>query len=250
MQRNISDWERAGSIIAGTLIGALALSRQPRRGPAAALAGGLLLRGLSGYCPVSALAGRNTRSTDSREALSGPRGVHVKEAIVVSRPVDEVYRFWRDFSNLPQFMRHLEQVDEIDRTRSRWTVRGPAGTSVSWEAHIINEVPNEVIGWRSVGDADVVSAGSVHFNATPNGGTELVVHLQYEPPAGKFGAWVASLFGEEPSQQIREDLMRLKSYLETGELPPHLARSDDRWKVPVHPSARGQVRPFADWETV
>jgi uncharacterized membrane protein len=163
--------------------------------------------------------------------------------------VDEVYRFWRNLSNLPQFMTHLERVEELDRTRSYWTARGPAGITVSWEAHIINEVPNELIGWRSVGDADVVSAGSVHFNPTPNGGTEIFVRLQYEPPAGRLGAWVASLFGEEPSQQIREDLERLRAVLETGEGQRTNEQASGRWSGPVHPSADGHVRPFADSES-
>jgi uncharacterized membrane protein len=247
MQRNISDWERLGSIVAATVLGALAASRREGRAPAVAAASGLLLRGVTGYCPMSAALGRNTRSVDSKAALSGARGVHVKEGITIARPVDEVYRFWRDLSNLPRFMRHLERVDEIDRTRSQWTARGPAGSRVSWEAHIINEVTNDVIGWRSVGDADVVSAGSVHFNPTPSGGTEVVVHLQYEPPAGKLGAFVASLFGEEPSQQIREDLERLKSYLETGERRG--IENSARWGAPAYPSTGGHMRPFADQES-
>lgn len=234
MQRNISDWERAGSIIAAAAIGALAVSRREQRTPAAALAGGLLLRGVTGYCPVSALAGRTSRLADTRDALGGSSGVHVLESIVVARPVDEVFRFWRVLSNLPRFMRHLERVEELDRTRSRWTARGPAGTRVNWDAHIINEVPNEVIGWQSVGDADVISAGSVHFKPTPQGGTEIVVHLQYEPPAGKVGAWFASLFGEEPSQQIRDDLRRLKTYLETG----------SHSEFPSHTTDSGHVLPF------
>jgi uncharacterized membrane protein len=244
MQRNISDWERAGSIIAGAVIGALALSRREKRTPAAALAGSLLLRGLTGYCPVSALAGRNSRYRDSREALGGSGGVHVLESIAIARPVDEVFRFWRALSNLPRFMRHLERVEEIDRTRSRWTARGPAGMRVTWDAHIINEVVNEVIGWQSVGDADVISAGSVHFKPAPNGGTELVVHLQYEPPAGKLGAWFASLFGEEPSQQIREDLRRLKDYLESGKVAESDLPSVALSAFPAHSSSSGQVRPF------
>jgi uncharacterized membrane protein len=247
MQRNISDWERAGSIVAATVLGVLAASRDEGRTPAMVAAGGLLLRGVTGYCPMSAAVGRNSRdsrSMDSKEALGGPRGVHVKEGITVARPIDEVYRFWRNLSNLPRFMTHLEDVEELDRTRSRWTVRGPGGTSVTWDAHIINEVTNEVIGWRSVGNADVVSAGSVHFIAAPRAGTEIVVHLQYDPPAGKLGAWVASLFGEEPSQQIREDLRRLKAHLETGEVATTDGQSSGRWGLPAHPSTSGHMRPF------
>lgn len=246
MHRNISDWERAGSIIAGTLVGALAARQREGRTVAAATAGGLLLRGMTGYCPLSAAIGRNTRITDTKEALGGARGIHVREAITVNRPVDEVYRFWRQLSNLPNFMTHLENVEELDRTRSRWTVRGPAGTTLSWEAHIINEIPNELIGWQSVGDADVVSAGSVHFDPTPHGGTDIWIHLQYDPPAGKVGAWFASLFGEEPSQQIGEDLRRLKAYLETGEVARAQGTAFGHWRFPAHPSPSGNVQPFRD----
>src|SRR5688500_18298919 len=113
MQRNISDWERAGSIVAAAVIGALAASRREGRGPAIAAAGGLLLRGVSGFCPVSAAVGRDTRHHDTRGALGGSRGVHVREGIIIARPVDEVYRFWRNLSNLPHFMTHLERVEEL-----------------------------------------------------------------------------------------------------------------------------------------
>jgi uncharacterized membrane protein len=246
MQRNISDWDRAGSIIAGALVGALAASRRESRGVTAATAAGLFLRGVTGYCPLSAAVGRNSRAATSKEALGGARGLHVRESITINRPVDEVYGFWRQLSNLPRFMSHLERVEELDRTRSRWVVRGPAGTTVSWDAHIINEIPNELIGWQSVGNSDVVSAGSVHFNPSPYGGTELWIHLQYEPPAGKLGAWVASLFGEEPSQQIRTDLQRLKAHLETGEATRADGQAYGRWRFPAHNSASGHVQPFKD----
>jgi len=92
---------------------------------------------------------------------------------------------------------------------------------VEWDAEIINEVENKVIGWRSLPGADVVTAGSVNFSSTPDGrGTDVSVHLQYEPPAGKAGAFVASLFGREPSQTIHEDLHRVKGLLEAGETAP------------------------------
>lgn len=170
----------------------------------------------------------------------------MREAITINRPIDEVYRFWRQLSNLPSFMSHLERVEELDRTRSRWTARGPAGVTVSWEAHIINEIPNELIGWQSVGNSDVATAGSVHFNPTPHGGTEVWTHLQYDPPGGRLGSWVAWLFGEEPSQQIREDLRRLKSYLETGEVARSQEQPFGQWRFPAYPSTSGQMQPFAE----
>lgn len=252
MHRNISDWERAGSIVAGTVLGALAANRQEGRAAAAAASAGLLLRGLTGYCPVSAAVGRNSSSTDTREALGGARGVHVRDTITIAKPIEEVYGFWRELSNLPRFMSHVERIDVLDRTRSRWTVRAPAGLSVSWDAHIINEIPFELLAWSSVGDADVVSAGSVHFRPTPSGGTRLVVHLQYAPPAGKLGAWVATLFGEEPSQQIHEDLQRLKACLERSDVTTRESRGASVFP-PAYPSPEGNVRPYAlsdDFEPV
>jgi uncharacterized membrane protein len=113
-------------------------------------------------------------------------------------------------------MKHLESVKMLDDTRSHWVVKAPAGATVEWDAEVINEVPDQVIAWRSLANADVTSAGSVNFSEMPGGrGTEVRVRLQYDPPAGKLGAAVATLFGEEPSQQIADDLQRLKEMLES-----------------------------------
>ncbi len=246
MQRNISDWERAASIVAATFLGALAASNREARGPAGGAAGGLLLRGVMGYCPVSAAFGRNSRRRDTKQALGGSNGVHVRQSITIARPVEEVYNFWRDLANLPRFMQHVEHIEVRDRTRSRWTVRGPAGTSVTWDAHIINEIPYELLAWSSVGDADVISAGSVHFKSLPNGSTRILIHLQYQPPAGKFGAWVAALLGEEPSQQIAEDLQRLKAHLEWSGSEAHDGRPAAAF--PAYPSNEGNVKPYQSWQ--
>ena len=139
----------------------------------------------------------------------------VHKTMTINRPVEDVYRFWRDLSNLPRCMQHLESVTPLGNGRSHWIAKGPAGMRVEWDAEIINEEENRVIGWRSLEHADVVSAGSVNFREC-DGGTELVVRLQYSPPAGRMGALIARLFGEEPSQQIQEDLHRVKQCLETG----------------------------------
>jgi uncharacterized membrane protein len=117
-------------------------------------------------------------------------------------------------------MEHLESVEVLDERRSRWRAKGPAGRHVEWEAVIHNEVPNELIAWKSTEDADVPNAGSVRFREVPGGrGTEVRVLLEYEPPAGRVGVAVARLFGEEPGIQVREDLRRFKQLVETGELP-------------------------------
>jgi uncharacterized membrane protein len=188
-----------------------------------ALAGGALIyRGATGYCPMYGAAGISTahEGVDTREALGGRRGINVEKAVTIDKPVEELYRFWRNFENLPRFMSHVESVKPLDGNRSHWVVKGPAGSRVEWDAEIINEVPNKVIAWKTLRGADVISAGSVNFDPQPDGrGTSVRVRLQYEPPAGKLGAAVAWLFGEEPAQQITEDLRRLKQLLEAREVP-------------------------------
>lgn len=219
MTRNVSDWERVASVAAGAALLYLATRQRPANRLATSTGLGLVARGIGGYCPVNAAVGRNSDRADTKSALSGARGVHVYESITINRPAPELFRFWRDFSNLPRFMEHLDHVQVLSSTRSVWTAKAPAGMRVRWEADVINEIDGELIGWQSTENADVATAGSVRFVPAPGGGTEIIVHLQYEPPAGKLGSFVASLFGEEPSQQIRADLRRLKTILETGEVP-------------------------------
>jgi uncharacterized membrane protein len=181
----------------------------------AAAATPLLYRGFTGRWPSFLMP-----SDDTKIALAGARGVHVRESVVLDLPIADVYRFWRRLENLPRFMAHLEAVAEDDLTgRSHWIAAGPGGLRVEWDAEIINEVENHTLGWRSLPGSDVITAGSVNFDRE-NGdrSTKLTVHLQYAPPAGRAGARVAWLFGRAPEQTIREDLRRLKELLEAGGL--------------------------------
>ena len=214
MTRNVSDWERVASVAAGAALLYFG-SRQGRRNGLATSTGvGLMARGVTGYCPINATLGRNSRESNTKIALGGARGIHVYETVVINRPPSELFEFWRDFGNLPRFMEHLQDVRVVSPTRSVWTAKAPAGMQVKWEAEVINEIEGELIGWQSTENADVATAGSVRFVPAMGGGTEIIVHLQYEPPAGRLGSLVASIFGEEPSQQIRADLRRLKELLE------------------------------------
>jgi uncharacterized membrane protein len=144
----------------------------------------------------------------------------VSKAITVGRPVSEVYAFWRDFENLPRFMYHLEFVEDLGSGRSHWVTKAPAGRSVEWDAEIVEDEPNRRIVWRTAGaDDDVTHSGSVSFVPAPgNRGTEVHVELNYDPPGGKLGAMVAKLFGEEPNQQVANDLRRFKQVMEVGEV--------------------------------
>lgn len=212
--------ERWAALAAAAAVVGYGVSR--RSWPGLLMAAGaapLAYRGATGRWPagLESLVGS---SGDTREALSGSRGINVHESVRLECPVDDVYRFWSHLENLPTFMENLLAVTDLGGGRSHWVARGPAGLRVEWDAEIINQIQNKVLAWRSLPGGDVVSAGSVTFAPArgDHGGTQLTVTLQYEPPAGKFGQLVASAFGREPSQTIREDLRRLKQLLEAGEI--------------------------------
>ena len=220
---NITETERWASLIGGSALAAVGLSRRSRGGLAAALAGAeLIRRGATGHSLLFEWLGfRTAGKGQGAETTSLPYelGVRVDGAVTVARPRAEIYRFWRDLENLPHFMKHVESVRVIDPLRSHWVVTAPAGRTVEWEAEIINEIENELIGFRSLnGRVDV--AGSVQFKDAPGDrGTEVIVEIQYNPPAGILGAFAAKMWGEEPSQQIEDDLRRFKQILEAGEIP-------------------------------
>jgi uncharacterized membrane protein len=155
----------------------------------------------------------------ARRELSADAGVFVEHVVTINRPIAEVFQFWRRFDEFPRFMRHLESVEMIDGVRSHWRAKAPAGTSVEWDAEIVDERENEVIAWRSVEGSQIENRGEVRFEHAPGArGTEVRVQIEYVPPAGNVGRMIAKLFGEEPAQQLRDDLRRVKQLLETGEI--------------------------------
>jgi uncharacterized membrane protein len=217
--RNISDIERWVSLGAGAMMTAYGLSKRRSSGFMLAGLGALLFRrGLTAHCDVYQALGMNTAGTgdDTRRALGGSAGVIVDESVTINRPVAELYRFWRNLENLPRFMSHLQSVERITDTLSRWRAKGPAGTTVEWNAEIINEVPDQVIGWKSIENSDVVSAGSVNFDQAGPDRTRVRVRLQYSPPGGKLGDTVARLMGADAATEIRQDLDRFKQLLESN----------------------------------
>ena len=147
------------------------------------------------------------------------RGIHAQGTCIVNSTPEEVYQFWRNFQNLPRFMRHVESVEELEGGRSHWKVKGPAGMEVEWDATIVADVPNELITWRTLENSDVDHAGAVRFERAAGGrGTIVKVNIEYMPIGGVIGATVAKLFGEEPEQQLDDDLRRFKQVLEVGEV--------------------------------
>lgn len=216
---NVGGIERLACAITGGALAAYGFRRRSVGGLFLTLAGAALLhRGSSGHCNSYKALGINTARSRRHDAPVA-RDVHIEKSINIDKSPEELYRFWRQFENLPRFMKHLESVSSSGLNRWHWVAKGPAGTKVEWDAEVYNEKPNELIAWRSLEGADITNAGSVHFEPASNRrGTIIKVVLNYNAPGGKVSALLAKVFGQEPGQMIEEDLRRLKQVLETGEV--------------------------------
>jgi len=204
---NVGNIERVVMLAAGAALLGYAW-RQRSRGLGLTSAG-LIARGATGFCPAYAALGVD--HSDTRHALSGAKGVHVRESITVNASPEELYNFWRRLEQLPLVMPHLDSVEQLDFKVSRWTAKTFGQVPVTWMAEIINEIPFETIGWRTLPGESIQHAGSVVFKPIEGThSTDVRVHLQYSPPGGKAAAWFAALIGQDPARLTREGLQALK----------------------------------------
>lgn len=228
---NVSQVERVVSGIVGGGLLAYGLKRRDTAGFVLAALGGMLgLRSATGHCQVYDAAGISTAD----ESASKPTRIHVQRSVTINKSQNELYSFWRNFENLPQFMNHLEAVQVTGEKTSHWKAKAPLGYSVEWDAEVTSDVENERIGWKSAEISEIPNSGTVEFRPTTNRGTEVRVTLTYEPPAGKIGSLIAKLFGEEPSLQVAEDLRRFKSLMETGLIMKVEGQTSGREKFTEH----------------
>jgi uncharacterized membrane protein len=201
------------------LVDSLGKSEQPARTVAA-------IGGVVGIGAADLYAA--TSMSPASEEPAEHRPTRVRAAITVKRARGDVYRFWHDFQNLPRFMGHLESV-QTSNGHSHWKATAPIGRTVEWDAEIVDDRPDELIAWRSVG-GDVQHSGTVRFSDAPGDrGTEIRLDMTYKPPGGPVGVAVAKLVGEEPRQQVRDDLRRFKQVLEVG----HVVRSEGTPEGPM-----------------
>jgi uncharacterized membrane protein len=218
-QRQSSSWlwtRVAGDAMDLALLGVAARSPQNQRRrlnlATAAVAGVAALDVISSM--------ENARRERIEQGKKPETELHMTKSITVNRPAEECYRFWHDFESFPRFMQHLESVKITGDNRTHWRAKGPAGTSFSWDAELVADEPSQFLAWRSIEGSGIDNSGSVRFERAPGGrGTIVRVELHYVPPAGMAGAMLAKLFGEEPSQQVDEDLRRFKWLIEVGEIP-------------------------------
>lgn len=200
----------AGDALDLALLGSALGEDNPKRGRATAAmtaVAGVTVLDIVGSEQLSQSVGKKTS------------GIHLRESVTIDRPVEDIYRFWRDIENLPRIMNHIESVREIGPGRTHWVAKALAGMLVEWDSEIVEDRPNELIAWRSLEGSDVDHSGSVRFVRAPGGrGTVVTVETDYRPPGGTIGAKIAKLFGETPEKQIAVDLRRLKQLMETGEI--------------------------------
>ena len=238
---NVAKPERIGSVALGAALVTFGIRRRDPAGVIAAVLGGaFVLRGATGHCPMYQAMGVSSGSADAilhpergdvtslAATVNARKAVKVERAVTIEADPQTLYDFWRDFENLPRFMEHLVSVRVESPTRSHWVAKAPAGTTVEWDAEIVNDIPGSLIAWKSAAGAEVPSAGSVHFTAAPAGrGTIVKVVMDVEPPAGKLGLVIAKLFGEDPDREVREDLRKFKQLMETGEVATSTRRRAD-----------------------
>lgn len=222
---NVSTTERVASTTAGGALIAYGVKRKDWVGALLAVAGGALAyRGATGHCQLYDALDVNTNERSLTERAKNKASnwleqtVEVNKTVTINKPAAELYKFWRNFENLPQFMDHLEAVKVIDDKHSEWTAKAPLGMQVNWKATITNDMENRRINWQSDEGADVPNRGMVEFTETKDRGTIVKVSLKYEPPAGKIGELAAYFLTEEPDTQVEEDLRNFKRLMETGEV--------------------------------
>ena len=248
-QQNVGENERAVSVAAGAIAAMTGLGRGGLPGLLiTAVGGGLIYRGISGHCPVYQSLDVNTaEDTDgSGDATESSRNVRIATAFLINRSPEDLYGFWRNFENLPQIMTHLESVRVLDERRSHWIAKAPniGGKQFEWDAEIIAEEAGRSIAWQSLPGGDVETSGEIRFEPHGGGdrGTNVHVTINYIPPGGRIGHWMAKMLGENPTRVVREDLRNFKRLMETGELPTIVGQSRGTC------TGQGKREPESEWK--
>ncbi|HYH14895.1 MAG TPA: SRPBCC family protein [Flavisolibacter sp.] len=211
---NVGNNERVFSAAAGAFLltsGLNNLFKSPISALVRTAIGGMLLyRGASGHCPIYASMGKTS-------GVMHTQNINIRTSLIVNKPKDEVYAFWRKLENLPLFMKHIASVTEIDAKHSHWEASIPGNIGkVKWNAEIVKEEPGYLIGWQSIPNSMINNAGKVTFNDALNGqGTELEVVITYHPPAGELGSGLAKAMNPVFEKMVRQDVMNFKEYIET-----------------------------------
>lgn len=175
-----------------------------------------------------------SRHKEVRDAEAyGEEGTLIGRTVTINRPRQEIYAFWRDFSNLARIMENVVSIENKGPDRSHWVVKAPGGRTVEWDSQVVEDRPDELIAWVSEEGADIGNSGKVEFLDAGDRGTMVRATIAYDPPLGAFGEWIAKIMQREPNLQARRDLRRLKQYLETGEISTSASPSARKSESPT-----------------
>lgn len=219
--RNVGDNERRLSLVGGGLAAVAGLRRGGLLGMLmTALGATLVYRGATGHCAMYERMGRSTASPSDRGLLGGGSATppRMRAAVTIEREPMELYNHWREFSNLPRFMRYIEDVLPLSSDRWHWVAEVPMAGRLEWDSEITADVPGERIAWRSLEDSEIQTDGEVRFRPGPHG-TEVQVEMSYRPPGGAVGAIAARMTRAVTETLLKEDLRRFKRLMESGEIP-------------------------------
>jgi uncharacterized membrane protein len=224
---NVGRNERLVSVAAGAVLSLFGLSRRSIPGLLTAGVGGMMVyRGATGHCPVYEATGVDTAHEqggrgDAEQEEIARRGIHIEQSFLINRPAEELYRFWRNFENLPRFMTHIDRIEVQGDRRSHWVARlsRMAGGHIEWDAEITRDEPNSAIAWRSLPGSDIDTVGEVRFaKAMGDRGTEMHVTMSFVPPAMAVAGMFPTLFNKATRRMMRTDLGRFKALMEVGEI--------------------------------
>lgn len=223
---NTGTGERIASVVGGAALLYFGFRKLSLKNVLMSIGGLVLLkRGVSGHCEVNEFIGRNTATHEGSPVI-------VKRSITINKPREEVYAFWRKLENLPRFMKHITEVEQLDNEGKRyhWQMEAPKlGRKIDWEAEIVSEIPNERILYRTYNGSDVGQAGEVSFKDAPGGrGTEMHATIKYYPPEGAIGSAIARMLNTLIESVVHDDMRRFKHLMETGQILTTKGQSSGR----------------------
>jgi uncharacterized membrane protein/gas vesicle protein len=210
-----SDWPpawRAAAALGGSVLGYYGMRRRTPLGSIAAAVGiGLLAR--------SAFKAARTDSARLEAGLeASEQTIDLEKSIYIAAPPESVFDIWAKYENFPHFTSNVREVTDLGNGRSHWIVSGPAGLQLEWNAVLTEAIRPEILAWATEPDSPVQHTGRIRFEPAGDG-TRVSVHMSYRPPAGVLGHAAASLFDGNPKQQLEDDLLRMKTFVESGTAP-------------------------------
>jgi len=213
---------RGAQLVVGTGLLVRGLGQRSLGGTVTALGGAWLVsRGVGGPSGMKqALTARRNGSGQREAERTAAPETDVHRSITVGQSAADCYDAWRDPDTFSQVMGHVADVEAVDTDRSRWTVHGPYGQDASWETHVVESEPGELVRWETPTDAVLPNEGAVRFETAPGDrGTLVTLSVSFDPPGGTLGDRALQQLDIVPEKLAGQALGRFKSLVETGEFP-------------------------------